>query len=401
VVFKAAIEKGIGIWRILSACLLVAGTCIGGGMLALPVATATAGFFPSALMMVVSWAFMTGTALLLLEVNLWMQPGAHAMSMAGRFLGRWGKGISCLLFLFMSYFSLVAYLAGSGTLISQLGGPALGTWVGTLGIALLLGWVIRLGHSKVGRVNSLLVVGMGLAYLLLVGGGVGSIESLLLTRQSWGVATWGLPLMLTMFSFQTIVPSLTPILQRHPGALRLAIIGGTTLALLIYLLWQGVILGTVPLEGSNSLTTALLAGQPATTALGHHVGFAWIAGAGHLFALFALTTSFLGIGLSLYDFLADGLKWQGRRPWSLASLVVFPSLAAALISPKLFYWALDATGGFGDTILNGLIPIFMVWVGRYRQRLPGSHQLPGGRITLLALMGWALLVLVIEVAHHF
>jgi tyrosine-specific transport protein len=366
-------------------------------MLALPVATAASGFLPSAVMMFISWAFMTCTALLILEAHLWMGSEAHAMTMAGRFLGRWGKAISAVLYLFMAYFSLVAYIAGSGTLIGQF----LGThpWAGPIGVAVLLGLVIRMGHSAVGRVNTLLVVGMAVAYFLLVGGGISSIDTTLLVRHSWTPVLWGLPLMLTMFSFQTIVPSLGPMVQRHPRALRASIIGGTTLALLIYLVWQWIIMGTVPLEGPHGLSAALNSGLPATSSLAHYAGYKWIAGAGHLFALFALTTSFLGIGLGLRDFLADGFKL--KRKTLLTTLVVVPSLIAALASPQLFYWALDATGGFGDAILNGMIPIAMVYIGRYRHKLTGAHQVRGGKAALAALATWSLVVLSVEIAQHF
>ncbi|MGL5262987.1 MAG: aromatic amino acid transport family protein, partial [Candidatus Rhabdochlamydia sp.] len=68
-----SVSKG----RILSAAFLISGTCIGGGMLALPVETSQMGFFPSLLAMAFTWIFMTVTGLLLVEANLWMQEGAH------------------------------------------------------------------------------------------------------------------------------------------------------------------------------------------------------------------------------------------------------------------------------------------------------------------------------------
>src|SRR5688572_9900927 len=102
---------------VLSATLLVGGTCIGGGMLALPIATGEVGFFPSLLMMLVGWAFMTTTALFLAEVNLWMEPGVHVITMASRLLGPLGKAVAWILYLFIGYASLVAYTAGGGDLI--------------------------------------------------------------------------------------------------------------------------------------------------------------------------------------------------------------------------------------------------------------------------------------------
>ena len=49
---------------------LIAGTAIGAGMLALPCATYSLGFIPAALLLVLTWFFMTQTAFYFLEVNL-------------------------------------------------------------------------------------------------------------------------------------------------------------------------------------------------------------------------------------------------------------------------------------------------------------------------------------------
>ena len=68
--------------------LLVAGTSIGGGMLALPVLTSLGGFIPSLFIYLCCWLFMTCTGLLFLEVSLWMHAEANIVSMADRTLGR-------------------------------------------------------------------------------------------------------------------------------------------------------------------------------------------------------------------------------------------------------------------------------------------------------------------------
>ena len=80
--------------RLFSAICLVAGTCIGGGMLALPVATGISGFIPSTFIMALCWIAMTASALLLLEVNLWMKEGAHVITMASTILGPVGRVVS-------------------------------------------------------------------------------------------------------------------------------------------------------------------------------------------------------------------------------------------------------------------------------------------------------------------
>ncbi|MFN4174810.1 MAG: aromatic amino acid transport family protein, partial [Parachlamydiaceae bacterium] len=91
-------DQRISFFTLLSAIFLVAGTCIGGGMLALPVATGLAGFFPSLVVMILSWLMMTLTALLLLEVSLWMEEGVHVITMSSRLLGPFGKAVSWVLY---------------------------------------------------------------------------------------------------------------------------------------------------------------------------------------------------------------------------------------------------------------------------------------------------------------
>src|SRR4051812_31007817 len=112
-------NKKLSALNVGGACLLVAGTCVGGGMLALPVATSAAGFLPSSLMMLACWGFMTFTGLLLIEANLWMPAGSHVITMAQRLLGPIGKGASWILYLFIAYFSLVAYVSGAGSLLTS------------------------------------------------------------------------------------------------------------------------------------------------------------------------------------------------------------------------------------------------------------------------------------------
>ena len=77
--------------KVIGGVLLVAGTSIGAGMLALPVVTAAGGFFPAFFSYLICWAFMTSTGLLLLEISLGMPPDANLVTMAGTYLGRGEK----------------------------------------------------------------------------------------------------------------------------------------------------------------------------------------------------------------------------------------------------------------------------------------------------------------------
>jgi tyrosine-specific transport protein len=392
---------------ILGASLLVAGTCIGGGMLALPVATGVSGFFPSFFLLLLGWGFMTTTALLLAEANLWMEEGAHVITLASRLLGPVGKILAWLLYLFIGYASLVAYAAGGGELFSSAMDRFFGiaipeTWAIIL-FVIFFGTIIYLGNVIVGRINTFLVFGLIGAYILLIGVGAGHIKWDLLLRSTWGNTIIAVPLLLTVFSFQTIVPSLTIYLKQDGKALRLSIIIGTSLTLLVYVIWQALVLGTVLLDGDYGLAAALAKGKPATEFLGIAVGKPWVGAIADFFAFFALITSFLGIALGLFDFLADGLKIKEKK-WgnvALGLLVAVPTILFALSMERVFLTALDTSGGIGDAILNGLFPALMVWIGRYYKGYNSEFRVPGGKPLLVFVICYALFVFAVELGGQF
>ncbi|MFT4551497.1 MAG: tyrosine-specific transport protein [Chlamydiales bacterium] len=395
-------DQSVSKLDIITTSFLVGGTCIGGGMLGLPVGSSLSGFFPSTLMLLVCWVFMTISGLLILEVNLWMDKGAHIITMASKMLGPWGKGFAWVLYLFIGYASLVAYMAGGGGQINQLMELALGArpekWIGCLVFAVGAGSVIFFGGKLVGRVNTILFTAMIASYGILVFLGSSEIKFDLLARKDWGRSMFSIPILLTAFSFQTIVPSLTPVLNGNAKWLRFSIVFGTTISLCVYLLWQAIVLGTVPMDGPHGLAEAYVEGNPATCCLVYTAESAWLSSIAGFFAFFALVTSFLGIALGLFDFLADGLKIEkkGLGNVALGLLVAVPSLYFAISYSRAFLVAMEISGGFGDAILNGIMPVMMIWVGRYRKGLQSEYRCPGGKPLLVLVFLFYLFVCGLE-----
>lgn len=400
--FKEPIPLG----RLISAIFLVAGTCIGGGMLALPVATGISGFFPSTFIMTLCWLAMTASALLLLEVNLWMKEGAHVITMASTILGPIGKVVSWCVFLFISYASIVAYTAAGGSLVVN-GAANFISWemskeLGCLLFIIFFGGIIYLGNRIVGRVNTVLFVAMIVAYIALIGTGITEVKTELLKHTHWPTSFLAIPLLLTTFSFQTMLPSLTPYLKRNAWSLRCAIITGTTITFIVYLIWQWLVLGIVPISGPNSLIKALEAGEPVTQFLREHVQSHWVSIIAEYFAFFALVTSFLGMALGLFDFLSDGLKIrnEGKGKILLSLLIIIPTFIFAAYFERIFLLALDTSGGFGDSILNGIMPVLMVWVGRYVLKFPEENRTPGGKPLLIIVLAFFTFALILETLIH-
>jgi tyrosine-specific transport protein len=389
------IQKG----SLIGGILLVAGCCIGAGMLGLPVLSAQAGFHPSLLAFFICWLFMMCTGLLLLEVNLWYGGEVSIITMAGRTLGHPGKVVSWLIYLFLFYSLMVAYVAASGSLISDfIQATTSYHWhhgLGGLLFCLLFGLLLYLGTGAVDWFNRLLMLGLMISYVSLVVVGASHVNPEFLKHRDWTAVTTVIPAVIISFGFHNLIPSLTNYFHSHVKPLKIAIIVGSFIPLVIYLVWEWMILGMVPLQ---EFKVALDHGEIATEALNSAVGSSWVVNVAQAFAFFAIVTSFLSVSLSFVDFLADGLniKKTPKGKVILSLLVLGPPFVCALLYPDIFLLALNSAGGFGAVILFGILPALMVWKGRYSQQLGQPQLVPGGKPLLILIIAFALWVFALQ-----
>lgn len=368
--------------------LLVAGTSIGGGMLALPVLTGQAGFLPSLVVYLACWLFMASTGLLFLEISLWMEKDANIISMAERTLGFKGKVVAWIIYLFLFYCLTLAYIVGAGNLIVELFHNSLKQWQGQLLFLAVFGPFVYLGTRVASRLNLFLMLGLGISYVMFVILGAPYVNPELLMNTNWKFALAALPITFTAFAYQGIIPSLVNDMQHNTKQIRLAILIGSFLPFIAYAIWQWLILGIVPVEGPFGLLETQAIGQNAVYPLKNFIESPSIYLIGQSFAFFALVTSFFGVTLGLVDFLADGLKIKktSTNKIFLCLLVFIPPFLFAMIHPYVFLIALDYAGGFGCALLLGLMPILMVWAGRYHLNNHSEYRLWGGRPLLVGLI---------------
>jgi tyrosine-specific transport protein len=373
--------------RLFGGILLVAGSCIGAGMIALPVVTGMAGFLPSVVVFFLCWLFMMCTGLLLLEVNLWLGEGISIITMAQHTLGGWGRAVAWATFLFLFYCLLIAYAAASGVLVADFFAGAFGwtvsNWVGSLFFTLLIGWIVYLGTRAVDQLNRFLMLGLIATYLALVVVGLPHLRTNLLGESHWAPIWCAIPVIMVSFGFHNMIPSMTTYLRSHARSLRWTVIIGSSLPLIVYLVWEAIILGIVPIDQSN-LTDDL-----ATQMLRSVAGIEWVVIVVQYFSFFAIMTSFLAQALSLKDFLADGFGIfhpSRKESIGLILLAILPPLLFGAYYSHLFVVAISVAGGIGAMILFGILPALMVWVGRYRQGGISQRMLFGGRPLLLLLI---------------
>lgn len=392
-------ESDQSLW---SAILLISGTCIGAGMLALPVVTGLSGFYPSLITGALTWFFMVATGLLLLEVVLWMPDGANVLSITGHFLGRSGEVIAGILYIFLYYCLMVSYIAGGAPLFEKMLSGMFGITVPSLWslslFTALFGLMVLWGTKFVGRINWLLMAGLIISFIALVAVGSTEVTEELLVFKNWGFTLVAAPTLVSAYGYHNIIPTLSTYMKRDAMKLRTAIFVGTALPFVVYTLWQWVILGSIAPE---ALQEAATRGITISHLLQDVTANPWISRCGMYFGFFALVTSFLGVGLAMVDFLGDGFgsKRSGfSRVW-LCLLVFIPPALLAASYPGIFIKAIGVAGGFGEAILNGLIPVIMVWIGRYRLGLTSESSLFGGRMMLGLLAFCTIFVIALETMH--
>lgn len=359
--------------RTLGGSLIVAGTSIGAGMLALPVVTGPAGFLPSIVVLVLCWAFMTATGLLFAELSLWLKGQANILSMAKCTLGKGGLVITWVLYLFLFYSLTIAYMVGGGNLLVELFGSGFSDATRIVLFAVIFVSFVAIGKKIIDPINRLFMFGLLAAYFGFVIIGLPAVATENLQFSDWSLASSALPVAFTSFGFQGTVPTLASWMNYDAKRLRRSIVIGTTITLVVYLMWQWLFLGIVPRDGEHGLTQTLAAGRDAVYPLQYFTNSVWIWGLGRAFAFFALTTSFLGVGIGLVDFLADGLKLPKSGLKNSAQLLLLAfglPIVVALLFPNIFLEALGLAGGFGCAILLGMLPIIMVWKAKFQQGAP-------------------------------
>jgi len=396
--------------HLFGAILLVAGSCIGAGMLGLPVLSALAGFKPSILMFILCWLFMLSTGLLLLEVNLWFKDETNLTTLVERTLGNFGKNVAGFVFLFLFYCLMVAYSSASGELFAdffrELTPFTIPNASGSLIMVSLFGLMIYLGTEAVDKLNRLLMLGLVISYFLLLFLGAPHVDSENLKTANFEALLLVVPAMIISFGFHNLIPSLTTYLKHDSKKLKLVFILGSVIPLIIYIAWEWLLLGLIPLHGEAGFKEAMLHGDLATNVLKSNIGGSLVVDLAQYFAFFAIVTSFLGVSLSFVDFLADCLhiKKTAKGKCFLSVLALGPPLILSLLYPKIFLLALNYAGSFGAVVLFGILPALMVWYGRYVKKIDTIRIVPGGRImlSLILLISVAVIILQLtqDLIHH-
>ncbi|XP_028073275.1 uncharacterized protein LOC114275410 [Camellia sinensis] len=386
-----------------SAILLVSGTTVGAGILAIPAVTQESGFLASAVTCIVCWVFMVVTGLLIAEVNVKTMcelgsGGVSLVSMAMRTLGTAGVQIACWSYIFIHYALLVAYVDRSSDILTNFLGIPL--WESATLFSLLFGGICFFGSQRfIGAINGVLVFGIITSFTALVVVASSDLHWDALLKANFGAVPASIPIIALSFVYQNVVPVICTNLEGNLSKVRTAIVLGTAIPLALFVVWNAVILGSITSFeiGSDKIIDPLQQLQSANRVVGPIVD---------VFSLLAIATSYIGFVLGLADFLADLLKLPSGQNKPLPYLLtLIPPLILSLLDPDIFFKALDFAGTYGVLVLFGILPAAMAWSDRYSNSSESSSKLPllvpGGKLTLSLVIGGAGFVIFSELIENF
>ncbi len=389
--------------RLLGGILLITGTSIGAGMLGLPIAAAQLGFAGAVVLLFVCWMMMLACAFLILEVNLWLPQNNNLISMARATIGPIGQMVAWVSYLLLLYSLLCAYIAGGSDLFRNLAsmiGIHTPLWVASVMFTLVFGTVVYLGIKSVDRTNRVLMIIKFSTFFIVAYFLTPFISSTKLSDGHFNHITSVSAITITAaaFGWATLIPSLRAYFAHDIKNLKVAIIIGSFIPLICYVIWDAVIMGVIPLTGKDSLafilhstnSTSSLVDTLSATVHNNSVTF-FI----KFFTSVCVLTSFLGVALCLTDFLSDGLNMEkkGASNILIHLLTFLPALGIAIFFPNMFIKALEYAG-ISATVLLILLPAWMAWSGRYRKKIAQGFTVPGGKVLLGVIIVFALILII-------
>lgn len=373
--------------------MVIAGTVIGGGMFALPVDLAGAWFFWGAFILIISWFSMLHSGLLLLEANLNYPVGSSFNTITKDLIGNKWNVISGATVAFVLYILTYAYISANGAIISETismhsDGHVNPRIIGVC-TALFVATVLWFSSLAASRITSLFLGIKILAFVIVFGSLFFQVDYSILSgvsgvneesRSFFPYIFMAIPVCLASFGFHGNIPSLIICYGKKKDKLIKSVVLGSFLALVVYLFWLYCTMGNIPRESFKGIIASggnvdALVGSFLGTNQSGVIEFCLL-----VFSNLAVASSFFGVTLGLFEFLADLFKFDNSHSgrFKTVMLTFLPPTVLYLLFPNGFIYGIGGAG-LCATIWAVIIPAVLAL--KSRQKFPNQmFTVWGGRI---------------------
>lgn len=342
------------------AILLIAGTCIGSGMIALPLVLAKLGIVLSVALMLAVWFVMYYTSLVNLELNLQAGHGLTLGALGRYYSGKRAEWIGIISLKLLSYSLLAVFIYGGSSILKELIDFYTGRDISfniiaalyTLGVVAILLLPIKL----IDYINRLLFVGLiGIVAVLIIGL-IFSIQWShlpLFSDHYMEISTWTavIPIVFTSFGFQVIFHTLTNYCHQDAKMLKQAFFWGSLIPAIVYILWTCSVLSAVYQDNPvfyQELSTGHAEIGELIQALSNISKWHFVQLLVWLISLLAIATSVIGVGIGLSDSIKGmmGKLVPNNFFRNLAAIIltVLPAYFVVIYVPNAFIAVLGFAG---------------------------------------------------------
>ena len=373
--------------RIYGAILLIVGTSIGAGMLGLPITTGLNGFLPSISVFLICGTLMLWSAFLMVEVICVFKENTNLISMAKQTIGEKSTIFVWIVFLGLFYSLLAAYLSASGNLFLDVFDIISSNHnlnnIAPMLIIFMCSPFLLFGIKYIDSMNQVTFSILVLSYLLLILLLFKHIDIGYLQTMRGGFFMNSLSITILSFAFHPILPTISEYLKYNIKDISATIIVGSAIIFIIYVLWEMMLLGVVPIVGDVSISKAYVNETTFSALLFPILDSKWISIAMWIFSFFSILTSFIGVSQASIDFFIDGLRLQKnmRGIFQATLLTYLPPILFSYRFKQSFVIILDYAGVF-LILLSGILPIIMAYIIRYRMNRRLTYLLLSNKYVL-------------------
>lgn len=339
---------------------IIIGTNIGAGVLSMAFASRKAGYLPLFAFLVITCIFCIITMLYVSETCLRTRGNHQLSGLTRRYLGSAGGWLIFFAVAANSYGALVAYMSGSGNIMTDLFGEyGMTRQIGSLIFFIPSALVLYLGLKALGLAEKFISAGMVAMVMALIGATLihENTDFARLWDSDWQYAVPVFNLAVFVFGAQFLVPELVRGNLTTPTKIPRLIVIGMVLTLALVAAIPASVIALVGMEDLSEV---------ATLSWGRTLG-SWAYYTANSFALLAMLTSYWGLGGCLFTNFFDHFQLgsethKGKRLIVLA-LVGIPPFLMVYSGLGNFVDALYFAGTFGG-VLMGIIPIFLLRAAR-------------------------------------
>lgn len=321
----------------------VIGTSVGAGIFSLPYVASKSGFLPFFILLISLGLIILILNLMYAEVTLRTKNRGRLVGYCEKYLGINGKRVATFVTLFALYSNMLAFIIIGGKFLNAIFSNSFGgsEFMYSIFMALFISAGIYVSLKIVSVIEFMMVIFLFIAIFGIIFKGMFFVEIDNLTVLNYSQSFFPFGAILFSLGAISAIPTLEHIIKNDQKKIKNAIIIGSSITVIIYILFVVVVLG---ITGTNT-------SQESLSGLGV-VMKNGIVKTGLIFGIFAIATSFLMIGINLKEVFWYDYHLSEKKSWALTCFVPFFIFVLGFRDfISIVSFAGSITGGFAGILI--------------------------------------------------